>query len=75
MSFVSRRTVYTPTDVRRLCERVGGVLAVLFRQDRFIDPHWELSELQANAVVTAWPQSITQVRGRGAQWVNDRLTE
>lgn len=75
ISFVSRRTVYSPADVTRMCQRVGGVLAILFRQDRFLDPPWDLGELQANGVITGWPQSITQVRGRGAQWVRDRLAE
>lgn len=75
MSFVGRRTVYAPEDIARMCERVGGVLAVLFRQDRFVDPPRDLAELQASQVVAAWPQSITQVRGEGVQWVHDRLAE
>lgn len=75
MSFVSGRTVYRPDEITTMCARVDGVLAILFRQDRFVDPPWDLAELQANQVVTAWPQSITQVRGRGAQWVHERLSE
>jgi hypothetical protein len=73
MSFVERRTVYTPTEIAGMCARVGGVLAILFRQDRFIEPPWELAELQHYNVVTTWPQSITQVRDGGAKWVHQQL--
>jgi L-amino acid N-acyltransferase YncA len=73
IGFVGGRTVYTPDEIGRMATRVGGVLAILFRQDRFIDPPWDLTELQANDVVATWPQSITQVRARGAQWVHDQL--
>jgi GNAT superfamily N-acetyltransferase len=75
MAFVGRRTVYTPSEIEQMCRSVRGVLAILFRQDRFIDPPWHLAELQANDVVTSWPQSITNVREGGAQWVHDRLAE
>lgn len=75
MAFVGGRTVYTPDDVAEMAERVGGVLAILFRQDRFITPGWDLAELREHGVVTAWPQSITQVRGGGAQWVHGQLVE
>ena len=75
LSFVGRRTVYTPDEIVTMCERVGGVLAVLFRQDRFVEPPWTLGELQANGVLTTWPQSITQVRERGLRWVHDQLAE
>ena len=73
LAFVAGRTVYTPEEVAAMCRSVRGVLAVLFRQDRFIDPPWTLPELQANGVLTSWPQSITKVRERGAQWVNEQL--
>lgn len=72
-SFVIGRTVYTPTEIDDMCRSVRGVLAILFRQDRFIDPPWSLAELQANGVVRAWPQSITKVSERGAKWVHDQL--
>lgn len=75
LAFVAGRTVYTPDEVAEMCARVDGVLAVLFRQDRFIDPPWTLPELQANAVLKTWPQSITSVRERGRAWVNERLAE
>ena len=75
MGFVGRRTVYRPDEIVDMCRSVATVLAILFRQDRFVDPVWSLSELQANGVLSGWPQSITQVRGRGAAWVHSRLTE
>ncbi|MBM7806773.1 GNAT superfamily N-acetyltransferase [Geodermatophilus bullaregiensis] len=72
-SFVGRRTVYTPSEIAQMCSRVGGALAILFRQDRFIEPSWGLEELQQQEVLTSWPQSITQVRERGATWVHQQL--
>ncbi len=75
MAFVGRRTVYTPAEIAAMCRCVGGVLAILFRQDRFIDPGWGLDELHAHGVVRGWPQSITQVGEAGAQWVHSQLTE
>jgi hypothetical protein len=74
-SFVGQRTVYTPDEIAKMCRSVGGLLAILFRQDRFIDPPWDISELRANGVVKSWPQSITQVRTAGRRWVHDQLTE
>lgn len=74
-SFVGRRTVYTPAEIASMCASVRGVLAILFRQDRFLEPPWELAELQANGVMTSWPQSITRVHGGGTTWVHQRLAE
>ncbi len=73
MAFVGGRTVYTPTEIADMCSSVSGVLAILFRQDRFVEPAWTLAELQAHDVVTGWPQSVTRVRAKGAQWVHERL--
>lgn len=75
MSFVGRRTVYTPSEITQMCSRVGGVLAILFRQDRFIDPPWSRAELQHQGVFATWPQSIAQVAEGGAEWVQEQLVE
>lgn len=73
VNFVGRRTVYTPAEIAAMCQGVDGVLAIRFRQDRFMDPAWTLAELLQERVVTSWPQSITQVRGAGAAWVHQQL--
>jgi hypothetical protein len=75
LAFVGGRTVYTPDEIAFMCRSVRGVLAILFRQDRFIEPAWSLAELQENGVVNSWPQSITKVREGGTQWVRHQLTE
>ena len=68
-SFVGQRTVYTPDEIAKMCRSIRGLLAILFRQDWFIDfTVGDVSELRANGVVTGWPQSITQVRKAGRQW-------
>jgi GNAT superfamily N-acetyltransferase len=73
VTFVGRRTVYTPDEISRMCASVAPPLAILFRQDRFIDPPWALPELEHAGVLTTWPQSITQIREEGIEWIRTRL--
>lgn len=73
ITFVGRRTVYTPDEIASMCRSVRGVLAILFRQDRFVEPPWQLAELEAHGVVRAWPQTIVQVSERGCQWLREQL--
>lgn len=73
--FVGRRTVYTPTEIDRMTRSVRGVLAIRFRQDRFMEPPLALSELQAAGVLKAWPQSVTRLRREAEAWIRDRLHE
>lgn len=61
IQFVGRRTVYTPDEIVAMTRRAGGILAVRFRQDRFLEPPLAQSELQAMGAFKAWPQSITRV--------------
>lgn len=73
MTFVGRRTVYRPDEIVRMCRSVRGLLAILFRQDRFIEPPWPLAELQANGVLRAWPQTIVRVPPEGCRWLGQQL--
>jgi GNAT superfamily N-acetyltransferase len=73
MTFVGRRTVYRPDEISQLCGSVRGALAILFRQDRFIDPPWELAELQAQGVLRAWPQTIVHVSEKGSEWLHRQV--
>lgn len=74
LEFVGRRTVYSASEVARMCE--GGLIAVLFRQDRFIPEPWTLRQLIAESVVNGPPQAIMQVRSeKGAKWVAAQLSE
>ena len=80
MAFVGRRTVYTANQVAAMCEDDGGnhreVLAVLFRQDRFVPQPWTLSQLLQNKVLRGVPQAITQVHSQeGVEWVYRQLAE
>lgn len=74
MTYVGRRTVYRPNEIVEMCRSVRGVLAILFRQDRFIDPPWQLAELQANGVVRGWPQAIVRVSEKGCIWIRQQLS-
>jgi len=73
LELVGRRTVYSAEQVASLCE--SGVIAVLFRQDRFLPEAWSLSELIAASVLKAQPQAIMQVSNiKGIQWVHQQLS-
>lgn len=75
MTFVGRRTVYRPDEIVTMCRSVRGVLAILFRQDRFIEPPWQLAELQANRVLRAWPQTVVRVTEEGSEWLRQQIVE
>lgn len=70
---VGGRTVYSLEDITAMCRSGRPLLVLIFRQDRFIDPPWTLTELQTQGVTRTWPQSITTVTGSGATWVRSQL--
>lgn len=73
--FVGQRTVYSDTEIARLCTgATSGVLAILFRQDRVLPEPWGYEELCAHGVLGAPPQSIQQVRNQEAiAWIRNQL--
>ena len=73
MTYVGRRTVYRPDEIVMMCRSVRGVLAILFRQDRFVESPWQLDELQGNGVLRGWPQTIVRVGEKGCTWVRQQL--
>ena len=71
-AFAGQRTVYSYEEIETMAHR--AVLAILFRQDRLLDPPWPLDDLRAASVLNAAPQSITQVHSEeGIQWLTSRL--
>jgi hypothetical protein len=74
MTFVGKRTVYTPTDIAQMC-RHGPVFATLFRQDRFLDPAWPLAEVCSHGLLKSHPQSFTELRKGGISWLQEQLAE
>ena len=74
LAFVGRRTVYSAEEVARLCQ--SDVIAVLFRQDRFLVEPWGLDELLEMQVLNGPPQTITKaVSEEGRAWVQQQLSE
>ncbi len=72
--YVGRRTVYTPSEVAELARSVRGVLAIRFRQDRFVDPPWSYEQLVYEGVLRGAPQQIMRVATeRGRRWVQTQL--
>lgn len=73
--FVGSRTVYSDSAIVEMCG-TGDVLAILFRQDRCLSTPWRLSQLRANKVVSAAPQSIQQVSNeKGLAWLRQQLKD
>lgn len=69
VTFLGQRTVYTPAEIEGFCRRGGKVTALIFRQDRFVDPAWHRLELHEAGVVRNWPQTIAQVPEEGVRWL------
>ncbi|MDR2253405.1 MAG: GNAT family N-acetyltransferase [Bifidobacteriaceae bacterium] len=73
-AFVSRRTVYSLNDLTGMAARgTRPLLAILFRQDRLIDPAWSFKTLQEHGVIRAAPQSIAKVGHGGTTWIHSQL--
>jgi hypothetical protein len=71
---VGRRTVYTLDEIAEKCRVARPVLAILFRQDRLLEPPWPRRDLDAAGVLNRHPQSITEVhREEGRRWLQERL--
>ncbi|NTW39445.1 MAG: GNAT family N-acetyltransferase [Cellulomonadaceae bacterium] len=73
--FVGRRTVYTPLDLVGMSREHGELHAMMFRQDRMLDPPVSLKTLRLMGVLNGPPQSITEVRRGGRPWLHQQLAE
>lgn len=72
MRFVGQRTVYTESEIRELAR--SSVLAILFRQDRFLDRPLSSHELKARGVIARAPQSIMTIKTEeAAAWLKERI--
>lgn len=73
--FVGRRTVYTPEELAQMAAEHGELHAMIFRQDRLLDPPLSLRTLGVMGALNGPPQSITQVRRGGRAWLHQQLAE
>jgi hypothetical protein len=73
VTFLGQRTVYTAAEITEFCRRGGEATAVMFRQDRFVDPPWSRAELDAAGVVRQWPQTVAKVPEEGVQWLRSQV--
>lgn len=71
--FVGRRTVYTPQELASMAAMHGELHAMIFRQDRMLEPEWSWQTLEGLGVLNGAPQSITEVRRGGRAWVHQEL--
>jgi L-amino acid N-acyltransferase YncA len=69
--FVGNRTVYTEAQIEELC--TSEVLVILFRFDRMLDVPITLVALIERGLLSAHPQTITQARPGGIQWLREIL--
>lgn len=73
ITFMGQRTVYSPEEIEFFCRRGGQVTAMIFRQDRFVEPAWPRELLDRHGVVRGWPQTIAQVPEEGVVWLRTQL--
>ncbi|KSW29241.1 hypothetical protein [Cellulomonas sp. B6] len=71
--FVGRRTVYTPRDLSLMALEHRELHAMIFRQDRMLDPPVSLRTLMLMGVLNGAPRSITEVDEGGRPWVHQQL--
>lgn len=73
--FVGTRTVYTADEIEEMTEGGRrGVLAVLIRQARHLNPPWSVNRLIGTGVIGRAPQSIQRIPDEGAEWVRTTLS-
>lgn len=73
-AYVGARTVYTLRDIAEMCASGAGTLAMMFRQDRLLDPVIPLDVLIGQQVLNGPPQSITKVNSsEGRNWLIDQI--
>lgn len=72
LTLVGTRTVYSATQVSEMSAK-NQVLALLFRQDRFLDQPITLSELKHERALTAAPQTINRINQEAIPWLISRL--
>jgi predicted nucleic acid-binding protein len=62
VQFVGHRTVYTLDEISVMCRSVRGVLAIRFRQDRFIDPELSPADLKLGGIIKSWRRALPECR-------------
>lgn len=72
LDFVGTRTVYSADEVVTMASE-RHVLALRFRQDRFLEPPITIDELTGARAVTRAPQSIHRVRQEAIPWLISRI--
>ena len=72
VQYVGSRTVYSIDQIADLCSK-GDVLATLFRYDRVVSVPATITELLSTRVLSAAPQSITEVPTSRVGWLCERL--
>lgn len=73
VQFVGRRTVYSASEIAAMARRARGVLAIRFRQDRFLEPPLTLTDMRLAGALRSWPQSITRLKGTAAAWMREQI--
>ena len=75
-SYVWKRTVYSYDEIDRMTRTAKeGVLAVLFRQARFIQPPITGATLSSAGIWSRPPQSIMKLKsGDQTQWIHAKVT-
>ncbi|WP_419175602.1 GNAT family N-acetyltransferase [Desulfosediminicola sp.] len=70
--FVGKRTVYSYAEIEKLCQH-NEVLAIRFRTVCQFDSKITLRTLKSNGIIKGQPQSITELRESGIQWIRQQI--
>lgn len=70
--YVGKRTVYSYSEIEDLCYK-GEVLAILFRMVCPIAPRISLRALRINGIIKGQPQSVTELKDSGIQWLKQQI--
>ena len=74
LAFVGTRTVYSSAEVEAMTRR-GPVLALLFRQDRFVDPPISRAEMLNSGLVRGTPQTVIRANQEATAWLLRRIDD
>lgn len=69
--YVGKRTVYSYAEIQSLCKK--GVLAINFRLSAILRNPLTLDALLRGGVLRGAPQSITEVKREGIEWLRQKI--
>lgn len=73
--FVGKRTVFSSSDIIKMCDGRKKVLAILFRQDRNLSTPLTLDKLKEVGLLNGPPMSIVEAKEPGISWLSAKIAQ